>query len=203
MEKVVEGSAGTIDISQAAAIIRSGGVAVLPTDTIYGLHADAANESGIEKVINIKGRGENPVFILLASGIDMAGLVVSSWEHESRELLGSAWPAPLTALLPAAGDLSRYICREGKVAVRVPDYPWLRDLIEMIGYPIISTSVNRSGERPLIDFREIRKRFDSLDLYVRGDDMSCGAPSTIIDFTFQPPLLVRSGAFDPPFELTA
>ncbi|MFO7914107.1 MAG: L-threonylcarbamoyladenylate synthase [Candidatus Krumholzibacteriales bacterium] len=200
MEKVIEGRAGTIDISEAAAVVRSGGVAVLPTDTIYGLHADAGNKRAIERVIKIKGKGDAPVFVLLASGMDMAGLVVSSWKHNSRGLLSSVWPAPLTALLPAADDLNRYARQQGKVALRVPDYPWLRNLIQMIGYPIISTSVNRSGERPLSGFREIRQSFDFLDLYVRGNEESRGEPSTIIDFTSKPPLLIRRGAFDPPFE---
>jgi tRNA threonylcarbamoyl adenosine modification protein (Sua5/YciO/YrdC/YwlC family) len=201
MEKGIETREGEIDTGAAAEIIREGGVAVLPTDTIYGLHADARNETGIERVVNIKGKGEGAVFVLLASDIFMADLVVASWENDSRELLSSIWPAPLTALLKAGPGLNRYISKNGKVAVRIPDYRWLRELVGSVGYPVISTSVNRYGEPPLNEMSKIKAVFDSLELYVNAGSSRSAAPSTIIDFTEYPPLLIREGAFRPEFRV--
>jgi len=199
MEKRLEGRAGAVDIAEAAGIIREGGVAVLPTDTLYGFHADARSREGIERIIKIKGREETAGLLLLSSGMDMVDSLVSDWKYSSRELLSSIWPAPLTAILNAERNLISYVKKNGKVAVRVPDYRWLRDLTEQVGYPLVSTSVNRRGQPPMRRISEIKRVFYSLDLYVEGEEEVGEAPSTIIDFTRKPPALIRSGAFDPPF----
>jgi tRNA threonylcarbamoyl adenosine modification protein (Sua5/YciO/YrdC/YwlC family) len=199
MEKGLERTVRDIGSFEAAEIIRKGGVAVLPTDTIYGLHASSANTKGVREVAELKGRGEDDSFLLLASDIEMADRLVSSWIYRSRELLEKVWPAPLTAILPAEKELGSYLKKNSKVAVRIPNYEWLRKLVERVGEPLVSTSVNRRSEPPLTSMESIIKEFDSLQLYVRGKEDRSPRPSTIIDFTEKPPLLLRQGAFNPDF----
>lgn len=172
-------STDTATLRALADILLAGGVALLPTDTIYGLHAVAANDDAVARIAAMKGRpGEKP-FIVIAASPD----ALKQLGCDVPEVLHEIWPAPMTAIL-----------RQGNatLAARVPALDWLRELLSLTG-PLVSTSANRSGEPPVVTpgslARDLQKQLDSvLDLGARE-----GKPSAIVDFTRDVPLITREG----------
>jgi L-threonylcarbamoyladenylate synthase len=191
----VSGPFGRSSIRKTAAVLASGGIAVLPTDTIYGFHCAVSNRRAIEMILKLKGRRARGGFILLAADAAMAGSLVARWPGESRKTLLRIWPAPLTAILPARGKLSPLLSPGGRVAVRVPARADLRALIETIGEPVVSTSVNLSGSEPMTEIAAIRKAFPGLGGYLSRRGRGSALPSTIVDFTVDAPILVRAGGY--------
>jgi L-threonylcarbamoyladenylate synthase len=164
---------------EIAAALAAGGVLLLPTDTIYGLHAVASNREAVARIAAMKARdGAKPFLILAASAAQLAGIgcVVPS-------ILNDLWPAPLTAVLPQGGTT---------VAARVPAVAWLRRLAERTG-PLASTSANRSGEAPVREPAALADDMQTaLDGLVDGGPRD-GEPSAIVDFTGAEPRFVRDG----------
>jgi len=195
MERELRASIKKVDLGELAGVIRGGGVVVLPTDTIYGFHCAVSKRAAVERVRKLKGRGKIKGFVLLASDFEMVDGIVSGWPYESREMLSSIWPAPLTAVLPAADSLPRLVVSRGKVAVRIPRSEWLTRLIAMVAETLVSTSVNRSGSKPLTRMKEIIHRFPGLDFYVTSAGRSSTAPSTLVDFTCKRPRVIRHGRY--------
>jgi L-threonylcarbamoyladenylate synthase len=166
-------------VDEIAARLRAGGVALLPTDTIYGLHAVASNEAAVAKIASIKGREEGKRFVVIAASVDQ----LLDYGAAVPELLRSIWPAPLTAIVPHSG---------GNVAVRIPDVGWLRELLERTG-PLISTSANRSGEPPVCQPQTLASDLqDQIDFVLDAGPRE-GEPSAIVDFTGSSPRIVREG----------
>lgn len=166
-----------------AATLLSGGVVLLPTDTIYGLHCVATNEAAAARIAAMKGREEGKRFVVIAASVEQ----LIAYGAAVPDVLRSIWPAPLTAIVPHAG---------GTVAVRVPNLEWLRALLERTG-PLISTSANRSGEPPIREPRELAPDLqNSIDSALDAGPRE-GEPSAIVDFTGNSPRLVREG--DPTF----
>jgi L-threonylcarbamoyladenylate synthase len=180
-------------LKRVAAVLAGGQVAVLPTDTIYGLHCAVSHIDAIQRIVMMKGRPKGAGFILLASDIQMVDRYVASWPRGSRERLEGIWPAALTAILPASRVLPSIIAPRNKVAVRVPGYGALRSLIEEVGEALASTSVNRAGSRPLERIGCIRMSFQGLAAYVSRPGRTSRLPSTIVDFTVRPPVIERHG----------
>jgi L-threonylcarbamoyladenylate synthase len=166
-------------LAEIAEILLRGGVALLPTDTIYGLHAVAANEAAVARIAELKGRGDDKPFVVIAASADQ----LRAFGADVPAQLEALWPAPLTAVLRRG---------EGTVAARVPDLAWLRSLLEQTG-PLVSTSANRAGEPPLLEID------GSANPIVAGVDavLDCGRregkPSTIVDFTSAQPHILREG----------
>jgi tRNA threonylcarbamoyl adenosine modification protein (Sua5/YciO/YrdC/YwlC family) len=190
--------AGYLDrgtIPGVAAHLASGGIAVLPTDTIYGFHCSASIPEAITRMRDLKGRGAGVGFILLAADTVMADSVVARWPGSSRALLAGIWPAPLTAILPGRRTLDPNLAPRGSVAVRVPANRELRSLIRRLGEPVVSTSVNVSGRSPVTRIADARRLFPGLEAYISRRGRQSGSASTIVDFRFGTPRLVRAGAY--------
>lgn len=154
----------------AAAALLAGDVAVLPTDTIYGFSA-VAGERGKRAIQNLKGRGDEKPFIeLIATPEDLKKISDTQVPQELLDL----WPAPLTIIVEKKDG-------SGTVGVRCPKDAWLRSVIEKVGSPIYSTSVNESGKAPLTSAREIiRKWRKKVPLIVDAGDCEESKPSTIV-----------------------
>jgi L-threonylcarbamoyladenylate synthase len=179
----VDGEPSDDVLDEIADVLRAGGVALLPTDTIYGLHAVAANEEAVARVRSMKERGDQKPFVTIAASAEQLERMVSAIPDVLREI----WPAPLTAIL--ASDATT-------IAARVPDLPWLRALLDRTG-PLISTSANRSGEPPITTPEMLAQDlFEALDA-VLDAGLREGQPSTIVDFTGDEPHIVRES--DPGF----
>lgn len=193
METPLSGYLTPRAIEALAALLGGGGIAVLPTDTIYGFHCSAADAAAVERIRRLKGRRAGG-FIILACSLEMAARFVSRWPGRSRETLGHLWPGPVTALLPAARAVPAPLRPRGIVAIRIPDHEELARLIRRVGEPLVSTSVNRSGEKPLLRIGEIRRNFPGLGAYIGRRGRGARSASTVVDFTRAEPRIVREGA---------
>ena len=195
MEAPVAGYLEGAAIERAAAVLRSGGIAVLPTDTIYGFHCRADRTDSIKGILERKGRGTDTGLILLASNLAMSDGVVGAWPEGSHGALSRIWPAPLTAILPASDAITPVLAPGGAVAVRVPAHGALRAVVRAVGRPIVSTSVNVTGRPPMTRIGDIRAAFPGLGAYLARRGRPGSRPSTVVDFTVAPPALVRRGRY--------
>lgn len=171
----------TLQLNEIASALTGGAVVLMPTDTIYGLHAVATNADAVARIAELKGRDEQqkPFIVLAASPQQLPELGITV-DPATLDALAELWPAPLTAVLPRG---------ESTLAVRIPDVEWLRALIERTG-PLVSTSANRSGEpavdRPSALARDLHDALDVVDGGIRG-----GEPSAILDLTGDEPRFIR------------
>ena len=179
------------EIERAASALLRGGVVLLPTDTIYGLHALANDERAVARIVDMKGRDDAKPFVVIAADTTQLEKLGAVFDERTRQALASLWPGPLTAIValrhPVAASRGA-----STIAVRVPDLQWLRSLTERTG-PLASTSANRSGEPPLSDPKELSHDLQhALDAILDSGPRSA-EPSTIVDFTGDEPRLIRSG----------
>jgi L-threonylcarbamoyladenylate synthase len=195
--KILGGSCEAM--AEALAILRAGGCIALPTDTLYGLVANALSVEAVERVLRIKDRGpEDPLPVFLA---DPAGLeAVSPGDGELLERAVAAfWPGQVTLVVPARPDLPPGVrSSEGSVGVRVPESARVRGVCRALEGPVTATSANPTGEPPPRTAEETARLFlgrrDVPDLLL--DDGPCrhGKPSTVVDLTGPRPRLLREGA---------
>jgi L-threonylcarbamoyladenylate synthase len=180
-------------LEEIAALLKRGEVIVAPTDTIYGLHAVAANDPAVRKIFAIKGRSEEkplPVLFSSVEQLEEAGAILS---EEVRETLREIWPAPFTAVVPLLRPIPAS-AGAATVAARVPSVPWLLRLIERTG-PLASTSANRSGLEPVSDPSSLPTELEREVGGLIDAGRVGGRPSTIVDFTGASPRVLRSGDF--------
>lgn len=174
----IRGAPNRKQLDEIAALLRDGGVVLLPTDTIYGLHALATDEMAA-KIARIKGRHEGKAFVIVAASVAQ----LESMGAAVPEVLRNLWPAPLTAVLRGG---------TGTMAARIPDLAWLRDLLAQTG-PLFSTSANRSRETPISQpddlAPELVMRIDGIVDAGRRE----GKASAIVDFTGTEPRFIREG----------
>ena len=173
----------SLQLKEIAEALIGGAVVLMPTDTIYGLHAVAANEDAVARIAEMKGRdeGKKPFIVLASSTSQFPDLGITA-SPEIVKALDSIWPAPLTAILPRG---------EKTLAVRIPALEWLRALIERTG-PLVSTSANRSGE-PAVDRPSALAHDLQTGLAIVDGGVRSGEPSAILDLTAPEPRFIREG----------
>jgi len=178
-----------LQLNEIAKVLREGRVALLPTDTIYGLHAVATDADAVARITDLKGREETKPFIVLAASIDQLRELGISASAELLEQLDSIWPAPLTAILPLSAPIAASR-GASTLAVRIPELAWLRDLASRTG-PLVSTSANRSGEPPATSPQNVARELQNhIDAIVDGGTRD-GEPSAILDLTGDEPRFIR------------
>jgi len=178
-------------LAEIEQLLHAGGVVLLPTDTIYGLHALATDESAVARVAEIKGRADTKPFVVLGNSLAQLEEIGIDVRADVRNALQALWPAPLTAILPLRHPIpaSR---GAATLAVRVPALAWLRELVGR-GGPLLSTSANRSGEPPVESPENLALELQKMLDGIGGGGRNCGEPSTIVDFTGAEPRLIREG----------
>ncbi len=192
MRRINPGDPGTIET--VSAVLKADGVVVLPTDTIYGFSAALSSREGFERVVAMKQCGGGRRFVYLASSIEMVSRLISGWGSGSEAELRNIWPASLTVVLASGPEVPSWV--GDTIALRVPDRSDLRAVIDALGQPILSTSVNRADEAPRMTADSIEDAFgDQIDLIVVGDSDDDSVPSTIVDVTGDKPRVVRQGAY--------
>ncbi len=180
-------------VSLANKLYFSGGVFVHPTDTIYGFAANPFNKDALNEIAKLKQRDEDKKFILLIHSI--AGLLkyVKPVHEMHIDFLVAIWPNPISVVLPVTEEVSDLLGTKD-IAFRIPAHNFCNHLLERIETPVVSTSVNRSGEPPLNDpdaiLQEFRNEIDAL-LFTRKRQMQIS--STVINLTGTSPVLVRKG----------
>lgn len=171
------------DIKRSLAALKTGGVILYPTDTIWGLGCDATNTSAVEKVFTIKSRAEGKSMIILVNGIDMLERYVKDIPHTAMELLNVS-DSPLTIIYPEGKNLAAGVCNEDKsVGIRICNEPFCNALITRFRKPLVSTSANISGKTAPGNFSEVEKTLlNSVDYCVtyKQDDRRKSSPSPVI-----------------------
>lgn len=182
-------------ITAAAEAIAGGSLVVMPTDTVYGVAADAFAPDAVSALLRAKGRGRDlPVPVLVGSWQGLDGLM--SWvPPQVRELIRTFWPGGLTLVVEHAPSLAWDLGdAQGTVAVRMPLHPVALELLARTG-PLAVSSANRSGEPPAVRVREAREQLaDAVRVFLDGGPAGDPVASTIVDVTTDTPRLLRAGA---------
>ncbi len=183
-------------LSVAARHIREGGVVAMPTDTLYGLAADAFNPRAIERVFAVKERPEGMALPVLMYDFSQMSHIASEVTGEVKVLAEAFWPGPLTLVLRRAEALPpRLTAGAPTIAVRIPAHPVPRELARMLGRPITGTSANISGAPDPLDITEVRAQVGNrVDCLIESGPRPAGAASTIVDMSRGAPKLLREGA---------
>jgi len=182
-------------LSAAAHSVGSGQLVVLPTDTVYGVGADAFNSTAVANLLKAKGRGRDmPVPVLVGSWTTLQGLVTVVPERTSN-LIEAFWPGGLTLVVEHAPSLAWDLGdARGTVAVRMPLHPVAIELLELTG-PLATSSANVSGHPAAQTAQEAQDQLgDSVAVYLDGGPVSDGIASTIVDVTGERPRVLRAGA---------
>lgn len=188
-----------VDLDEAAALLAAGAVVAIPTETVYGLAADAADEAALRQVFALKGRPLGNPLIVHLPGADAAG----RWAERADDprlaaLLAAFWPGPLTVVLPARpGVLPLVTAGSGQVALRVPAHPLARALLERLGGALCAPSANRSGYVSPTCAAHVLADYPDHDLAVLdGGDCPGGIESTIVRPVDGALQVLRPGAID-------
>lgn len=182
-------------IEQAAEAILSGQVIGYPTDTVYGLGANALNAQAVARVFELKGRDRYRPILVIAGNMAQAQQLVVLSELAER-LAQRFWPGPLTLVLPARpGVPPHLLSADGKLGLRIPRHPICLELLNRCGVPITSTSGNISGQRNPVSAEDLLASFgDRLDLIIDSGPARSPAPSTVVTFIDDEIILLREGA---------
>jgi L-threonylcarbamoyladenylate synthase len=192
-------ASGNVDVLQpqierGVAILRRGGVIAFPTDTVYGLGADAFNARAVNRIYTIKNRPEHRQFPLLIADMDRLAALAEPIPEIARFLAKQFWPGGLTLVLPKKDSVSRYLASGPTVAVRVPNHPVCLALIRRLGNPLIGTSANISGQPVALTAEVVRRELgEKIDLIIDGGRCPGGRESTVVDVTQEPPTILRDG----------
>lgn len=187
-------------IKQAANIIKQGGLVAFPTETVYGLGADATNEEACSKIFKIKGRPSiNPLIVHIASIAQAES--ISIFNEDAYKLL-TFWSGPLSIVLPLnknANIAKSVLAGLDTIALRLPAHPIALQLLKEAGCPIAAPSANPSGYISATTTEHVQQHFANQDVFILSDNSSCqyGLESTIIDLTTPAPTILRYGFITP------
>jgi L-threonylcarbamoyladenylate synthase len=183
-------------IAQAVAALRAGEVIVYPTETFYGIGADAFAPAALDRIFAIKGREAAKTIALVAYDNEAAFAVAREVPQNARVLARAFWPGPLTLVMPArAGLPGALIGPDGGVGVRVSSHPVARALARGLGRAITATSANRSGDPPARTVAKARAALGAtVKVFVEGGTLAGGAPSTVVQCDRTGWRLLRAGA---------
>jgi len=183
------------DFEAAIDALRRGDVIVFPTETLYGLGADALNSEALEKVFQLKGRDfRNPIPVLV-TGPEMLGNLVSEISSLAQGLMDHFWPGPLTLVLPARQDLPKPLLNaSGGIAVRISSQPIATQVLKTLGRPLTATSANPSGEEPARTLQEAKSYFaGKVDFFLDGGRLTSKSGSTVVEVIGAAIKIIREG----------
>lgn len=185
-------------IRRAAAIIRGGGVAAVPTDTLYGLAVNPFDADAVSRLFGVKSRSQERALPLVAADAEQVRAALGVLPPLGQQLAERFWPGPLTLVVPAPAALAPDVTGGGgTVGVRVPAHAVIRALCAAAGVPLTATSANISGEPPTADPDRVADALaDRIDVLVDAGPTPGGPASTIVDVTGTAPRLIRAGAVE-------
>jgi L-threonylcarbamoyladenylate synthase len=189
--------ASAVSIRRAAEILRSGGLVAFPTETVYGLGADARSAEACARVFAVKRRPRFDPLIVHVDDEHVAS-VCDFRDERAQRLAAAFWPGPLTLVLPRASAIPDIVTAGlPTVAVRVPEHPVARALIAEAGLPIAAPSANPFGYiSPTLAIHVERQIGHEIDIVLDGGASTLGVESTIVDMSGDVPLLLRPGALE-------
>ncbi|MFP4640788.1 MAG: L-threonylcarbamoyladenylate synthase [Dehalococcoidia bacterium] len=185
----------TLELQRAIQILRDGGVVAYPTDTVYGVGAEAFNKLAVERIYRIKQRPSHqplPLLVAETTELQQVGEITELAHHLIERFL----PGALTLVMKRAEGAPRWLAGEDdKIAVRIPDHQLTISLIQGVGKPIVGTSANLSGMPSPVTAEDVRQQVgNEVDFILDGGRCSGGVESTVVDVTDLYPVVLREGA---------
>jgi L-threonylcarbamoyladenylate synthase len=187
-------------VKRATELLRAGEVVALPTETVYGLAANALDARAVAKIYEAKGRPtHNPIIVHVAS-VEMAQRCVTKWLTVADDLAKAFWPGPLTVVLPQAKEIPEIVTAGGQtVGVRWPSHPFMQAVIRECNFPLAAPSANLSSRLSPTNADHVRRQLgEKIQLIVDGGQSQVGIESTVIDLTTEPPTVLRPGMIHEP-----
>jgi len=182
------------EIEKGAKILQKGGVVAFPTDTVYGLGADAFNATAVERIYGIKNRPKHRQLPLLIADAERLTDLADPISEIAWFLARRFWPGGLTLVLSKIDSLPAYLASGPTIAVRVPNHPACLTLIQRLGNPIIGTSANISSQPAALTAEEVEQQLGGkIDFIINGGKCPGGKESTVVDVTREPPIILRQG----------
>ena len=186
-------------LGHAAEVLRRGGLVAFPTETVYGLGANALDPAAVARIFAAKGRPANNPLIVHVAEREQAQQLTATWSAEAERLAQHFWPGPLTLVLPKRSTVPDIVTAgAATVAVRVPAHPLALALLRAAGLPIAAPSANRSNHLSPTTAAHVRASLgDAVDVILDGGPTSGGLESTVLDLSRRPPRLLRPGLVPP------
>jgi L-threonylcarbamoyladenylate synthase len=183
------------ELKCAAEILKSGGLVAFPTETVYGLGANALDEKAVNGIFSAKGRPSDNPLIIHISKIDDLYRLTSAVSKTALQLIDAFWPGPLTLVMPKSTIIPAVITAGlDTVAIRMPAHPIALALINISGVPVAAPSANTSGKpSPTMASHVIEDLSGKIDLIIDGGNADVGVESTVVDVTSFPPTILRPG----------
>jgi len=171
-----------------------GGVIAFPTDTVYGLGADAFNSTAVEKIYEIKNRPKHQPLPLLIADLERLTTLATPIPEIAWFLAKRFWPGGLTLVLRKTDSAPAHLAPGPTIAIRVPNHPVCLAIIQNLGNPIIGTSANISGQPAALTTEEVEQQLGrKIDFVINGGRCPGGRESTVVDVTREPPIILRQG----------
>lgn len=184
----------TISLNDAAERIRAGGVIAFPTETVYGLGANALDAEAVAKIYELKGRPRNSPLIVHVGSLEMARELASEWPAVAEDLAQLYWPGPLTIVVPKSPRIPDIVTAGlGTVGLRMPEHPVALELIRLAGVPIAAPSANRFGNLSPTTPQHVWDEFGDAVEVLEGGASRVGLESTVVSVTGGEQKLLRPG----------
>lgn len=183
------------EIEQALKILKKGGIAAFPTDTVYGLGVNAEDQRAVSRLYKIKKRPKEKPLILFLSKKEQIFPFVKAFPIQAQRLINRYWPGPLTLVFKAniSSSLS-LVSKEGKIGIRIPSHPIPRKIVQKSDFPLGTTSANISGRPEIINPESLPlKLIRGVNVLLDGGDALLGKVSTVVDVTSFPCQIIREG----------
>jgi len=183
-------------IADAARCLLDGGLVAFPTETFYGLGANAMDQNAVRRVFEAKGRQKSNPLLVLVDSVKMAESLTLEISETARGLIDRYWPGALTLVFRAAPDLpSELTAGTGTIGIRMSGHRVALELVRAVGSPVTAPSANPRGDPSPTTARAVLEKLNgSIDLILDGGPTPGGLPSTVLDVTVAPPRLIRQGA---------
>lgn len=182
-------------VSEAVRLLRLGGLVAFPTETVYGLGADATNAAAVAKIFAAKGRPATNPLIVHVADLETARRYTAAWNDAAQTLAAVWWPGPLTLVLPKRPEIvDAATAGRPTVALRVPDHPLALALLREFDGPVAAPSANKSNHvSPTTAAHVYDELGDAVDLVLDGGPCAVGIESTVVDLTGEKPVILRPG----------
>ena len=182
-------------VAEAARLLRAGEVVALPTETVYGLAANAQNPQAVARIFEIKGRPAHNPIIVHVVGQAMARACAGQWPDTATRLATAFWPGPLTLVVERGSSIPESVTAGGPtVGLRWPSHPFIQALIQVCGFPLAAPSANPSNQLSPTNARHVLKSLGArVPLIIDGGQSQVGIESTVVDVTRSLPRVLRPG----------
>lgn len=180
---------------RTAEIIKNGGIAIVPTETVYGFAIDAFNLEAQKKIYDIKGRNHKKPLVIMAADIESVSVLVEI-PAKALKIAETFWPGQLTLILPTTEIGKMVSGGRDNLGIRIPDNEFMLKLLKEIKTPIFTTSVNVSGKKSAKKFEEVLAFENVADILADGGECRFSFESTVIDMVKFPYVIIRKGCLD-------